>query len=174
MIAPRGHDLDLFLARVELQFGLAEMHGTAGLEVGLAHPHLVDEGAIRRAQIVEDVTRVLLDDAAVIARHRVVSEDDVVVVHRAEANGALVEAALDRPAVLLEDQLAAAQVQRRAATAIVDLGRGDEVRELLGLCEPIVAVSEDRPHRTIAVGWRITASSPLQPFEIEIANPFGC
>ncbi len=81
----RRDDLDLLVARVELELLLPDRDGAARLEVGLADADLVDERAVGRAQIDEHVAGVLLDDPAVVARDRVVAQDDVVVLHRAEA-----------------------------------------------------------------------------------------
>jgi hypothetical protein len=138
-VAVRREDLDLLLARVELDLALASRHRAARLEVGLADPDLVDERPVGRVQVDQDVARVLLDDLAVVARHRVVAQDDVVVVHRSDPDLVLVEAPLG-PRIVDRGERAAPEVQGRAPVEVADLGRRNEVGELLhGPPDPIIA-----------------------------------
>jgi hypothetical protein len=90
-IGARRHDLYLFFARVELEQTLTDRDRAPGLQERFADAHLVDERAVRRVVVDEHVAVVVLDDLAVVARHRVVVEHDVVVFHRADADLFLVE-----------------------------------------------------------------------------------
>src|SRR5262249_9558712 len=143
-VLARRDDVDLLLAGVELELALADAHGAAGLEEGLADADAVHEGAVRRPQVDEDVGVVLLDDLAVVARDGVVLDDEVVVVHGADADLALVEHAL-LGARAAHDDAAAAQVEPgRPVAEVVDLGRRDEVGELAGLRPGAVGVGRWR------------------------------
>src|SRR5204863_7117347 len=127
------------LARVEPQLALTDRYDRPGLEERLANPDLVDEGAIGRALIEQDVAVVLLRDPAVVARHGIVAEDDVVVLHRADPDLLLVEAPLVAR-VIHRLQHAAPDMQRRTAVEIADFGRRYEVWKLLhDLRWPIIA-----------------------------------
>jgi hypothetical protein len=130
VIRARRNDLDFFLARVEPQLALSDRDDRARLEVRLADPHLVDERTVGRPLIQEDIAIVLLRDPAMIARHRIVAEHDVVVVHRSDPDLLLVEYPLLRRIIdRLQD--APPEVQRRTAVEVADFGRRNEVWKLL-------------------------------------------
>ena len=137
--------MDFFFLGVEPELALADGEHGPGLEEALANTDLVDEGSVRRALIDQDVAGVLLDDPAVVARHRVIVEDDVVIVHRPDADLLLVEGPLLR-GVIDCLQHAATEVQRRTSIEVADLGRCNEVRKLLhepgGIIAPNLAACE--------------------------------
>jgi hypothetical protein len=99
-------------------------------QVRLAHAHLVDERAVRQVIVDEHVAGVVLHDPAVVARHRVVVEHDVVVFHRADPHFLFVEHPLLRR-IIDGLQHAPPQVQGRPSVEIADLGRRNEVQKLL-------------------------------------------
>src|SRR4029079_12246514 len=91
VVRARRNDLHFLLARVEPQLALAHRDDRARLEEGLANADLVDERAVGRSVVDQDIAIVFLGDPAVIARDRVVPEDDVVIVHRSDPDLLLVE-----------------------------------------------------------------------------------
>src|SRR5690606_5601475 len=172
-VRARRDDLDLFLARVELEQALAHGDRAAGLEERLAHAHLVDERAVRRVVVEQDVAGVVLNDLAVVARHRVVVQHDVVVFHRADADLFLVEDPLLRRIIdRLQD--AAPQVQGGPSVEVADLGRRYEVRELLhGTRADIILTNCRGMWRAWRSSMSVTRARPSKPSPEEVPGAEG-
>ena len=130
--AVRRQNLNALVQAVELDVRFADRDRAAGLEISLFNAHAVDECAVGRVQILQQIRIFILVDAAVVAGHRVVFHYQIVVVHGAQRDVRLIEDVLGALAILaLQHQLAFAQVQCcRATRDIGDLGRRDVVGEL--------------------------------------------
>lgn len=101
------------------------------MEEGFADADAADEGAVGGAEVAEQVAAFFLDDAAVVAGDGFVGDDQIVVIHRTDADGAFVEDMLAADASEAGDQAAGAHLDRLGMGAVVvHLGRRDVVREL--------------------------------------------